>query len=142
MKTLDRIGVYECELALASSVIFFWLCNCHSSHLLLQANLCERGVSAGEILAALFKMCSGETEGVSLSPAEEHVRGTLIHEQELRRKELCICTQRDQCTFFFFFVFSRATPEAYGGSQARGLIGAVASVLCHSLSNEGFEPRL
>lgn len=105
MKTLDRIGVYECELALASSVIFFWLCNCHSSHLLLQANLCERGVSAGEILAALFKMCSGETEGVSLSPAEEHVRGTLIHEQELRRKELCICTQRDQCTFFFFCLF-------------------------------------
>uniref|UniRef100_A0A8D1Z015 Intraflagellar transport 74 n=1 Tax=Sus scrofa TaxID=9823 RepID=A0A8D1Z015_PIG len=37
--------------------------------------------------------------------------------------------------FFFFFVFlaiSWATPEAYGGSQARGLIGAVA----------GSEPRL
>ena len=34
-------------------------------------------------------------------------------------------------TFFFFFffclfAFSRATPVAYGGSQARGLIGAVA----------------
>ena len=57
MKTLDRTGGYECELALAFSVIFFWLCNCHYSHLFLQADLCERGVSAGEILAALLKMC-------------------------------------------------------------------------------------
>jgi len=29
-----------------------------------------------------------------------------------------------------FFVFSRAAPAAYGGSQARGLIGAVACS-CH-----------
>ena len=28
--------------------------------------------------------------------------------------------------FFFFLSFSRATPMAYGGSQARGLIRAVA----------------
>ena len=33
--------------------------------------------------------------------------------------------------FFFFclFAFSRAAPEAYGGSQAKGLIGAVATGL-------------
>ena len=29
--------------------------------------------------------------------------------------------------FFFFFVFSRTTPVPYGGSQARGLVGAVAA---------------
>ena len=29
----------------------------------------------------------------------------------------------------FFFVFSRATPVAYGRSPARGLIGAVAASL-------------
>jgi len=29
--------------------------------------------------------------------------------------------------YLFIFVFSRATPEAYGGSQARGPIGAVAA---------------
>ena len=34
-----------------------------------------------------------------------------------------------------FFVFSRATPEAYGSSQARALIGAVATGLCDSHSN-------
>ena len=32
------------------------------------------------------------------------------------------------CRFFFFFLF-RAAPVAYGGSQARGLIGATAAGL-------------
>ena len=46
--------------------------------------------------------------------------------------------------FFFFglFVFSRAAPKAYGGSQARGLIGAVATSLSHSHSNAESEPHL
>jgi len=44
--------------------------------------------------------------------------------------------------FFFFFAFSRAAPMAYGGSQARGLIGAVATSLCQSHSNMGYEPSL
>ena len=43
---------------------------------------------------------------------------------------------------FFFFVFSRATPMAYGASQARGLIGAIATGLCHRHSNTGSEPSL
>ena len=37
--------------------------------------------------------------------------------------------------FFFFWLFFRATLAAYGGSQARGLIGATAASLCHSHSN-------
>ena len=44
--------------------------------------------------------------------------------------------------FFFFFAFSRASPTAYGGSQARGRIGAVATSLCQSHSNTGSEPHL
>ena len=46
--------------------------------------------------------------------------------------------------FFFFglFAFSRAAPAAYGGSQARSLIGAVAAGLRQSHSNVGSEPRL
>ena len=43
---------------------------------------------------------------------------------------------------FVFFAFSWAAPTAYGGSQARGLIGAVATDLCQSHSNAGSEPRL
>ena len=38
------------------------------------------------------------------------------------------------CLFFAFLLF-RATPMAYGGSQARGQIGATAAGLHHSHSN-------
>ena len=41
-----------------------------------------------------------------------------------------------------FFVFSRAAPAAYGDSQARGPVGAVAAGLHHSHSNVGSQPRL
>ena len=44
--------------------------------------------------------------------------------------------------FFFSLPFSRAAPTAYGGSQARGLIGAVATGLRHSHSNTGSELHL
>ena len=46
--------------------------------------------------------------------------------------------------FFFFclFVFFRAAPAAYGGTQARGGIGAVATVLRQSYRNSGSEPCL
>ena len=36
---------------------------------------------------------------------------------------------------YLFFVFSKAVPAAYGGSQARGLIRAIAVCLHHSHSN-------
>ena len=41
--------------------------------------------------------------------------------------------------FFFFFPFLlfRAAPMAYGSSQARGRIGAIAAGLHHSHSNTG-----
>ena len=44
--------------------------------------------------------------------------------------------------FLFLFAFSRAAPVAYGGSQARGLTGAVAAGLRQSQSQAGSEPRL
>ena len=44
--------------------------------------------------------------------------------------------------FFFFFCLLRAAPMAYGGSQARGGIGAIAASLCQSHSNARSEPRL
>ena len=43
---------------------------------------------------------------------------------------------------FFFFLPFRAAPMAYGGSQARGPIGATAAGLHHSHSNTRYEPRL
>ena len=44
--------------------------------------------------------------------------------------------------FAFFICIFRATPAAYGGSHARGGIGAVASSLRCCLSNARSEPRL
>ena len=46
--------------------------------------------------------------------------------------------------FFFFLSFCHfgAAPAAYGGSQARGQIGAVAASLHQSHSNAGSQPRL
>ena len=43
---------------------------------------------------------------------------------------------------FFFFCLFRAEPAAYGGSQARGLIRAIAAALCQSHNNAGSEPHL
>ena len=36
---------------------------------------------------------------------------------------------------YLFIYFFRATPVAYGGSQARSLVGAIAASLRHSHSN-------
>ena len=47
--------------------------------------------------------------------------------------------------FFFFFVFLLfflANPVAYGGSQARGRIGAVAAGLRHSHCNTAMQDRI
>ena len=44
--------------------------------------------------------------------------------------------------YFCLFMISWAAPAAYGGSQARGQIGAVATGLRQSHSNAGSEPHL
>ena len=46
------------------------------------------------------------------------------------------------CPFCFIFLPFRAVPAAYGGSQARGWIGAAAASLHHSNSNARSEPSL
>ena len=51
--------------------------------------------------------------------------------------------ERDSRQFFFFFSFLfRATPAAFGSSQARVWIGAAAAGLCHSHSNARYKPHL
>ena len=44
--------------------------------------------------------------------------------------------------FVCLFVCFRAAPTAYGGSQARGPIGAAAAGLHHSHRNAGSKPHL
>ena len=62
----------------------------------------------------------------------------IIQEEKKRTKitslyALCVCVS---------FCLLRAVPEVYGGSQARGLTGAVAAGLCHSHSNARSELHL
>ena len=45
-------------------------------------------------------------------------------------------------SFFFSLFLFRATPMAYGCSQARGRIAAIAAGLHHSHSNTGLELQL
>ena len=47
-----------------------------------------------------------------------------------------------ELSFVFFFCLFRAAPAAYGGSQARSPIRAVAVALHHSRSNTGSTPHL
>ena len=54
-----------------------------------------------------------------------------------------VCSRRSQMmpgSGFFVLFLIRATPVAYGGSQARGPIRAVATCLRHSHSNARSEP--
>ena len=44
--------------------------------------------------------------------------------------------------YLFYFLLFRATPAAYGSSQAKGWIGAAATNLCYSLRNARFQPHL
>ena len=56
-------------------------------------------------------------------------------------KFLCVWTLT-QSLFYECPHFFGATPVAYGGSQARGRVGAAAAGLHHSHSNTGSEPCL
>ena len=62
-------------------------------------------------------------------------------------KSLCLEVFFDIYLFIYLFIYclfamSWATPAAYGVSQARGLIGTVATGLRQSHSNVGSEPCL
>ena len=48
---------------------------------------------------------------------------------------VCVCVYTHNGIFFFFFCLLRAALVAYGGSQARGQIGAAAAGLHYSHSN-------
>ena len=58
----------------------------------------------------------------------------------LPEQEVALCDH--QIPSRSLFLLFRAAPSAYGGSQARGLIGATAAGLHHSHSNTGSKPPL
>ena len=54
----------------------------------------------------------------------------------------CVYIEKKYIYTYIFFVLSRAAPAAYGCSQARGLIGALATGLHQNHSDMGSEPHL
>ena len=94
--------------------------------------------------------------GVGKCPLEAIVRGlapSMLHEEIHQSPGLCLLglgevggrfsfMERALIGITFFFFLFKATFTAYGGSQARGQIGAVAACLHHSHSNAGSKPRL
>ena len=50
-----------------------------------------------------------------------------------------LCHTLYRICYFYFYLLFRAAPVAYEGSQARGLIGALAAGLHHSHSIAGSE---
>ena len=65
-------------------------------------------------------------------------------DKKVSQNHLPLPHMRDTEGFFFFwsFCYFLAAPAAYGGSQARGRIGAVDTGLRQSHSNAGSEPSL
>ena len=70
-------------------------------------------------------------------PGNFHMLRYSCKKEKERKKETLKALGSDIAIIFptFFFCLFRATPAAYGVSQVRGLIGAVATGLCHSHSN-------
>ena len=60
----------------------------------------------------------------------------MLYQSQVYSKVIQLYTYMYKTFFFGLFV------PAYGGSQARGPVGAVAAGLHHSHSNVGSEPRL
>ena len=64
---------------------------------------------------------------------------------KMGRKELRLHIKITACNFIYIYIYIllfRATPVAYGGSQARDQIGAAAAGLHQSHSNARSEPHL
>ena len=88
--------------------------------------------------------------GCSLKKGEKksigHINICLLWDSVFCSIDLCVHSFITAILFFFFLVFClwpfRATPAAYGGSQARGLIRAVAAGPHQSHSNARSELHL
>ena len=74
------------------------------------------------------------------------VEGRLLFDDITKPKAVILVSEFVLLFSIFFFLgggrLFRAAPVAYGGSQARGPSGVVATSLHHSHSNTGSEPHL
>ena len=87
-------------------------------------------------------MCQGSYSGLKadefcvLSKSTIRYLSFFVKMRARARVSVCVCVC--VCVFGLF----RDTSAAYGGSQARDPIRAIAASLCHSHSNAGSKPHL
>ena len=95
-------------------------------------------------------VCKAPFQGGGIALTMEIVEGPALSQRQLCISYAMLGTKIKKehgfvclfdCYLFYFFLF-RATPLAYGSSQARGQIGATAAGLHHSYSNTGSKPCL
>jgi len=93
-------------------------------------------------------VCKAPSQGGGIALTMEIVEGPALSQRKLCISYAMLGTKIKKehgfvclidCYLFYFFLF-RATPLAYGSSQARGQIGATAAGLHHSYSNTGSKP--
>ena len=120
----------------ASSTVSVSLCRCLfvCFYLLFRAILVAHGGS--QVRGLIQGRAAGLHDSHSHARSEPHLRPTPQ-----------FMAKPDSSSSFFFlsfclFAFSRVAPVTYGGSQARGQIGVIATGLRHSHSNTGSEPCL
>ena len=82
----------------------------------------------------VWGQCRRTTFGYKRKREENSISSREIKDQYRGLPFLFVC--------LFLFCPFRAVPAAYGGSQARGRIGAIAASLLQSHSNTRSEPRL
>ena len=110
-------------LSVACRVLFIRLCSLKASHWYL---FCLLIYSLTCLFTILSDFCSFFIVGLQCS-----VNFYCIAKWCSHTYIYILFLTLSTCLFFFFssFVFFRATPAAYGGSQARGQIGAAAASL-------------
>ena len=87
-------------------------------------------------------LCCRDTRNLSGCDRQGHLKSTVLLDPRSNLGTRQVLFLSFVFLFFCFvlfclFAFSRAAPEAYGGSQARDLIGAVVTGLHQSHSNAG-----
>ena len=96
--------------------------------------------ASGRVALAAVRVVPGE---IHPQRASRHLDVVSRHSILWRNTRVEINLQGVNFFFFCLFAISWAAPSAYGGSQARGPIGAVVTGLHQSHSNAGSsEPRL
>jgi len=119
-----------------------------NGYVCIPKNLCSGTVTWEQ--SDVFRSCFNNKTGQNGAQLRAHYSPQLRHDPSISSIQgsvndgfpVCCGNSRYSQPFFFFFFFFclfRAAPMAYGGSQARGLIGAVATSLRHSHSHMGYD---